>query len=271
MPYEDHNYSIFLDTENSGCARIHAGQDFALHNHDDCSEIIHQLKNKILHLEEKLRDMEKEMFKLKEKCEAPFSIEDIKHNDTLVELYTGLQNFQVYEFLLNKLEPKTKNLQYYKGKRSERLKPYQCVPGRTKPGRKRKTSISTEFFIALCRLRQNLSQEDLAYRFKTTDSNISTILSTWLPFLRKEFQGLIQWPTLDDVKMFYPDSFRPFKDVCSIIDCTEIFVQRPSLAEAQALTYSTYKSHNTAKYLVKFILINLIYIYITSFQVLVKT
>ena len=35
-----------------------------------------------------------------------------------------------------------------------------------------------------------------------------------------------------------------------ILDCTEIFIERPSCFRAQSLTYSTYQSHNTAKGLV---------------------
>ena len=36
----------------------------------------------------------------------------------------------------------------------------------------------------------------------------------------------------------------------SIIDCSEIFIERPSSLSAQAETYSTYKNHNTVKFLI---------------------
>ena len=35
-----------------------------------------------------------------------------------------------------------------------------------------------------------------------------------------------------------------------IIDCSEIFIERPSSLSARAETYSTYKSHNTVKFLI---------------------
>ena len=35
-----------------------------------------------------------------------------------------------------------------------------------------------------------------------------------------------------------------------IIDCTDIFIEKPSCFRAQSDTYSSYKSHNTAKGLV---------------------
>ena len=133
---------------------------------DNHLDIATDLRNKILKLEQQLRKREEEIEKLKQKLTKSFSIDDIKGDDSLVETYTGIQNFQVYKFLLNKIEPKAKKLHYYRGKRSHKLKNYQSVAGKKKPGKKRTTSISTEFFLTLCRLRQNLSEEDLSYRFK---------------------------------------------------------------------------------------------------------
>lgn len=40
------------------------------------------------------------------------------------------------------------------------------------------------------------------------------------------------------------------KDVSTIIDCFEIFIDRPSNLMARAQTYSSYKSHNTVKVLI---------------------
>ena len=48
-----------------------------------------------------------------------------------------------------------------------------------------------------------------------------------------------------------PDCFKfgyPFTRV--ILECTEIFIEKPSCFRAQSATYSSYKSHNTAKGLV---------------------
>ena len=105
--------------------------------------------------------------------------------------------------------------------------------------------------MVLARLRQGLSVEDLAFRFKVSVSTVSTIISTWVPFLAKELKSWIYWPRKEELQMFYPEAFKQFPHVSSIIDCTEIFLERPSMADTQALTYSTYKSHNTAKYLVR--------------------
>ena len=48
-----------------------------------------------------------------------------------------------------------------------------------------------------------------------------------------------------------PESFhQKYPSTRVIIDCTEIFIQKPSCFRAQSDTFSSYKSHNTAKGLI---------------------
>jgi len=41
-----------------------------------------------------------------------------------------------------------------------------------------------------------------------------------------------------------------FKNCVSIIDCFEVFIERPSDLKARAQTWSNYKQHNTIKFLI---------------------
>ena len=93
--------------------------------------------------------------------------------------------------------------------------------------------------------------KETAYRFKTSANNVSTVLSNYIPFLASEFQGLNNWPSQENVTKFYPKAFKLLPRVCSIIDCTERYVHKSSMAEAQTLTYSSYKSHDSSKHLVR--------------------
>lgn len=62
---------------------------------------------------------------------------------------------------------------------------------------------------------------------------------------------LVFWPDREEVQRTLPMSFRDtFPSCIAIIDCFEIFVERPKDLQARAQTYSNYKSHNTAKYLI---------------------
>ena len=49
-----------------------------------------------------------------------------------------------------------------------------------------------------------------------------------------------------------PKTFRKagYGKVRVIIDCSEIFIERPKSLESQAQTWSDYKSHNTLKFLI---------------------
>ena len=60
-------------------------------------------------------------------------------------------------------------------------------------------------------------------------------------------KNFIHWPFRDKSNKVYPKFFRKFPNVIGIIDCTEGGIEKPSLAKAQAQTYSTYKSKNTWK------------------------
>ena len=47
-----------------------------------------------------------------------------------------------------------------------------------------------------------------------------------------------------------PQCFNKSPSTCVIIDCTEFFIETPLSLVNQAITYSSYKSHNTFKVLV---------------------
>ncbi|XP_065885888.1 uncharacterized protein [Dysidea avara] len=64
-------------------------------------------------------------------------------------------------------------------------------------------------------------------------------------------QKLIVWPDRDSLRKTMPKCFQTAfgKSVAIIIDCFEVFIERPSNLEARAVTWSNYKHKNTAKIL----------------------
>jgi hypothetical protein len=59
------------------------------------------------------------------------------------------------------------------------------------------------------------------------------------------------WPGEREVRATLPMVFREHFERCiSIIDCFEIFVQRSAKFKERASTFSSYKHHNTIKYLI---------------------
>lgn len=107
-----------------------------------------------------------------------------------------------------------------------------------------------EFTIVLLRLRRGFDVEVLSDLFGLNPSSISRIFTTWINFLFLELKFLISWPSKEQVKRNLPRAFTYFPKTRSIIDCTEFFIQKPSLPSSQRITWSQYKHHNTLKVLI---------------------
>ena len=62
---------------------------------------------------------------------------------------------------------------------------------------------------------------------------------------------LVKWPEREMLKKTMPEDFkRGFPKCVCIIDCFEVFCERPRDLMARAQTYSYYKHHNTVKFLI---------------------
>ena len=88
-------------------------------------------------------------------------------------------------------------------------------------------------------------------RFGIHSSTVSRTFSTVIDILHERLKHLILWPERDALKKTMPMDFRKHCPTCAvIIGCFEIFIDRPSALLARAQTYSSYKHHNTVKYLI---------------------
>ena len=86
--------------------------------------------------------------------------------------------------------------------------------------------IEDLLLLTLMRLRVGTPEFDLAFRFQVSQSLISRILATWIPFLAKELESLIYWPSREDIKRYYPKCFKKYDNVVGIIDCTEGVIEK---------------------------------------------
>lgn len=106
--------------------------------------------------------------------------------------------------------------------------------------------------LVLMKLRLNLDIPDLGYRFKVSPSCVSKIFLDMIHIMYVRMKCLILWPDREELQMSMPMEFRKYfgVKVSIIIDCFEIFIDRPSNLLARAETWSNYKHHNTVKYLI---------------------
>lgn len=120
-----------------------------------------------------------------------------------------------------------------------------------KPGKKRKLSMLEEFVMIMMKLRLGLDNLTLSVLFGVSVGHVSILFNTWINFLAQILESVIKWPSSAKIRKHLPLSFKlKYPKTTSIIDCTEIFIQKPKNCSARSSTWSNYKSHNTLKALV---------------------
>jgi hypothetical protein len=84
--------------------------------------------------------------------------------------------------------------------------------------------------------------------FGISQSVGSSLFITWVLFLEKELQLFVPFSTLKDMEgINRPEVYQRNPGLRAIIDCTEFYIQKPSLPSSQRRTHSSYKGRNTFK------------------------
>ena len=104
-----------------------------------------------------------------------------------------------------------------------------------------------QFVLSIVRTRKGFDVKFLADTFGINPSQVSRIYNTWVTFLSQELSCLIPWPSRLELRKSLPKRFKRFKNVRIIIDCIELFVQKPKVPSSEKITWISYK---TAKLLV---------------------
>lgn len=109
-----------------------------------------------------------------------------------------------------------------------------------------------QLLLTLIKLRLNLHFKDLAYRFKIAPTTASTYFMNVLDVLYKRFKTLIIWPeraqSQKNIPLCFKEAFQSKTTV--IIDCFEVFIERPSSLLTRQKCWSNYKHHHTIKFLI---------------------
>ena len=147
--------------------------------------------------------------------------------DEKVRLYTGLPSYEVLLVIFEHVAPDVTRC-------TQSLDRFQ------------------EFVLVLMKLRLNVPLQDLAYRFNISLTTASRIFSSWMVVLDAKLSTLVFWPEREQLWNTMPVCFQYAfgKKVTVVIDCFELFIERPSNLLARAQTFSSYKHHNTIKILI---------------------
>ncbi|CAN7943595.1 unnamed protein product [Ixodes hexagonus] len=113
-------------------------------------------------------------------------------------------------------------------------------------------SVEQQVLLTLMKLRLGLVYGDLSRRFGVSVSTVGNIFRAMLATLGRILRNVVVWLSRETVFRNVPQSFEEngFAGTTCILDCTEVFLQRPKKLLARAQTYSSYKGHNTVKFLV---------------------
>ena len=170
-----------------------------------------------------------------------FRIEEIADNDSLIKFYTGFASYILFLNFFEFLGPAVYRLKYWGD--SER-----------KTTRRRKNTVLTplnQYFLTLVKLRLNLQVKDLAHRFCISTGLVSKYFITWISFMYHHLKEIDWTPSVEQVAATLPCAFQEkYPTKFSIIDGSEIFIETPSDLFMQSSTWSNYKHHNTAKFLI---------------------
>jgi hypothetical protein len=112
-------------------------------------------------------------------------------------------------------------------------------------------NLEDQFFITLVKLRHDMAFELIADFKRVSVATISNIFWLWISLLSAKLDFLIKWPDRETIFVTLPAPFKAkFPRLTSIIDCFEIFIERPRNLQARAKCYSNYKKHSTVKVLI---------------------
>lgn len=108
--------------------------------------------------------------------------------------------------------------------------------------------------LTIMKLRLNSSFTDLGYRFQVDANTASRTFHRciYILYIKLKNSKIIHWPDEMNLTFSTPSYFKSqLKNVVTIIiDCFEIFTERPSMLRAAAQMFSTYKHHPTIKLLI---------------------
>ncbi|XP_065639630.1 uncharacterized protein LOC101240994 [Hydra vulgaris] len=139
------------------------------------------------------------------------SFEKLKDDNSLLFFYTGLPNANLFLWYLSLF--------------NDCVKPMKSIP------------IEYHLLLILMKIKLGFLNKDLSFRFGFSEPTVTTIFRSWLPIIAENVKFLTVWPEKHVLRRNLPTSFRKkFYNCVAIIDCMEIFIERPFSLHARAQT-----------------------------------
>ena len=209
-----------------------------------------QRSTKLLQLELRIKESRLEIAKQQKlvrklkncSCSKPLSETLITEKN--VRFYTSFPCVHLFDAIHKAVAPFVKRR--WKGIKcmsSKVTRKFAASPKKFGPARKLQSR--DEFLLTMMKLRLGLLTKDLASRFRISVGLSSQIFQSWLRALATYLQHMVYVPDADVIRATTPARFGKFRNIHSIIDCSEVFIETPKNHSLQSATWSEYKHHNT--------------------------
>lgn len=185
-----------------------------------------------------------------------YNYNNISKNEKLFKQSTGLE-VEAFNHLFDLVNPgeKCEYVKFYDNKKStteEKITEESTVSSSSKKvGRKPIMAPKDQLFLCLAWLKNGFPRSHVEWLFNTPKSTLSRYVITWINLLYFTLGSLPIWPSRETVNGSMPEFFKnTYPSTRVIIDCTELFCERPSSLQIQSSMYSSYKHHVTYKGLI---------------------
>ena len=204
---------------------------------------IRNLREQLENLQSQYDDIEQENLYLQSRI---YNYENVSKKENFFRKATGI-HVEKFDALLKFIDPGegSSNIKMYDTSKRLSEETY------TVTGRKPRLDPREQFFLYLTWLKNGFHLEHTSWLFGIPKSTVSRYIITWSNLCYFSLGSLAAWPTREQINEKMPDRFkRTYPTTRCIIDCTELYCQRPSSLATQSSLYSHYKAHVTYKGLV---------------------
>nr|CAI5827687.1 unnamed protein product [Callosobruchus analis] len=115
--------------------------------------------------------------------------------------------------------------------------------------RSHRLNVRERVLLTMTKLKLDLSYVTLGALFSISGQLCKTYFFDFLTVLSQVLKVCIYFPSAEEVSKNLPKCFENFKNCRAVLDCIEIFIQRPSCLCCRIKFYSQYKKSTTIKFM----------------------
>nr|CAI5835621.1 unnamed protein product [Callosobruchus analis] len=153
------------------------------------------------------------------------TLSDLLKTNAALKSFTGINNFQILDCIVKMINE-------------------FCVTD----VRSHRLNVRERVLLTMTKLKLDLSYVTLGALFSISGQLCKTYFFDFLTVLSQVLKVCIYFPSAEEVSKNLPKCFKNFKNCRAVLDCIEIFIQRPSLC-CRIKFYSQYKKSTTIKFM----------------------